>query len=810
MEAILRAITGSVGGHFHRGGFSPEAEDPRGEERQSIQPDQVDDKYDQPSDYISTKAGLKQLQINKSSELPFPRGVDGIFDWELVEKCEPSNELDLQWTPPTEPQIQLDEDGLPADHSCNYCQHVVVRSVDLKDTQKIIIAKSRKELTRAGRDGCPLYQFLEWYLYKAEENSPSQFSEITLIFSSANDDPNSLGSMRGEFSDLRPNSRGRKGKGSFGNFSCVAAEFNPASWSIPSRPVDLDVTSHNAYIDGLTWLHSCHEDDEHPNCIPKEELFYPSRLLDVTKSSVKLIEIDEILEKYAKLKYDAVEYVALSYCWGGDQLCRTTSGIVARRKDTGIDASELPQTLRDAIKLTKDIGLDYLWIDSLCIVQDDPADVSGELSKMADIYSGAYVTISAASARSCHEGFLQRRSPSELRKLIIGLPFLRPDGRLGRFYFYRPDYHNPQEEPINERAWTLQEYLLSPRILIYGSWQLRWVCRTEQGSNGGPSGVYHQSLEKLAAKLYSDKTIPLLHERGQKALAEHRVEEAYKYLLQIDDIKELWSTIVGEFTRRKLSVPSDRAPAISGIAKQYARLSGDVYVAGLWARNIACGLLWSRPTSYIPTTQHSPRRSPSWSWLSVNGQVKWLGSAITATSPLEVVSCKTSNYGYLGKPGNFPLVVQGRIRSAFYLKTKPSTLFFFFDIDPSRGFLNTEKIVNPIANEQQKDLALTARAIFDYPINHAETEGVGVVFCLEILAFKEDTREGSSAIDYPAGILLEECEEGLRRVGYFDFEWDNGVWLTLFNGGDKDHDTRRRGMKREAFEKCPVETVTII
>ncbi|KAH6672194.1 hypothetical protein B0J14DRAFT_668283 [Halenospora varia] len=436
-----------------------------------------------------------------------------------------------------------------------------------------------------------------------------------------------------------------------------------------------------------------------------------------------------------------------------------------------------------SIQVTKDIGMDYLWIDSLCIVQDDPTDITNERSKMPHIYSGAYVTVSAASAGTCHEGFLQRRNPSGLRKHIIGLPVLCPNGRLGGFYFYRPDYHNPQEEPINERAWTLQEYLLSPHILIYGSWHLRWVCRTERGSNGGPKGVYHQSLENLAAKLYSNETLPILREQGLKALDEDRAEEAYKYLLQIDDIKELWATIVEEFTRRKLSVPSDRAPAISRIAKQYANLSGDVYAAG---------------------------QSPSWSWPSVDDQVTWPGNAITAMSPLEKVCCKTSKFGYLGTPGNIPLVVQGRIRSGFNLKIKPGTLFFFFDIDPSRGFLNTEKIVNPAADEQQKDIALTARGILDYPADRTGNEGMGVVFCLEVLAFKDSSREGSSAANYPAGILLEECDEGLRRVGYFDFERENEAWLNLFNEGDENHDARRMGMRRDVFEKCPVETITII
>jgi hypothetical protein len=154
--------------------------------------------------------------------MPKPDGCDKVHGWELAEKFEPSDEPALQWIPPMEPQIQLDEDGLPPDHSCPHCQRLVIQEAKLKDSHTIPIANSRDELTCAAKNGCPLYQYLEWYIYGESTNASSPFSHITLRFSSADNNPKLLGRIRGGFRDWAPNSRGEKAKEGFGYFSFVA------------------------------------------------------------------------------------------------------------------------------------------------------------------------------------------------------------------------------------------------------------------------------------------------------------------------------------------------------------------------------------------------------------------------------------------------------------------------------------------------------------------------------------------------------------------------------------------------------------
>lgn len=134
---------------------------------------------------------------------------------------------------------------------------------------------------------------------------------------------------------------------------------------------------------------------------------------------------------------------------------------------------------------THQLGLSYLWIDALCIIQDDSDHKRQEIAPMADIYSGAVLTILAANATSIHQGFLQTRSPSAIRKHVFPLRIICANGDEGWLYVYRSEQHSPKrEDPLNSRGWTLQEYVLSPRLLIYGSWQARWVCKSMQRWDG--------------------------------------------------------------------------------------------------------------------------------------------------------------------------------------------------------------------------------------------------------------------------------------------------------------------------------------
>lgn len=278
---------------------------------------------------------------------------------------------------------------------------------------------------------------------------------------------------------------------------------------------------------------------------------------------------------------------------------------------------------------------------------------------------------------------------------------------------------------------------------------------------------------------------------------------------EMDDILNLWPTVVEEFTRRKLSVASDRAPGIYGIAKRYAKLSHGHYAAGLWAPNIARGFMWRRPTNYEgPRRSPETPRLPSWSWISVDGIVDWELRLASTRPKLEVVDYDATGFGPLGATDNIPLQVRGRIRSAFFSRALPQIIF------PQGGDLS-RPLWSRLDDEKDTetsgdiDLAQTATATFDYPDDHIRDDADIVVFLLEVLP-RSDEESKVKQFDRPAGILLQLDENHrFHRVGTFDFEWINVVWINLYEGGSQNHDERRDTFRRGFFEECPMENIVI-
>jgi hypothetical protein len=522
----------------------------------------------------------------------------------------------------------------------------------------------------------------------------------------------------------------------------------------------------------------------HPECRAHDNHSLPSKLLFIQDDSVKLLNT-------ADLQGDQ-RYVALSYCWGGEQEQKTTTQNLRDREQHGLDIHKLPQSLKDAIQVTRNLGLTYLWIDSLCIIQDDPVHKAQEITRMAAIYRGAHLTISAASSPAATDGFLHPRSPSPIRKHILSLQMICSNGSKGQIYIYRTEHPSPRtEDTINTRGWTLQEHLLSPRLLIYGAWQMRWVCQAAQCADGGPTGVYPRSFENLTSKLQSSRTYSVIWEDAVAALDAGRNVKVRKCMLELDGMRGLWARVVEEFTRRKLSVADDRAAAIHGIAARYGELVRDRYVAGLWMGQLAAQLVWKRPSAYDgPTRSPGVRRKPSWSWIGVDGAVSWDLGRAREKPVLEVVRCDDKEFGVLGTVNDVPLTVVGRMRPATLYKPFPRLLFC------EETFQRRER-----DGDAGFDLALTATATFDYQDDYTsdEAESVAVVYLLEVYSVSDEHESKSDT--GPAGIVLQTNETGqYRRVGTFDFEWINAIWMKLYDDGSTDHDIRRDCFRSSFFD----------
>ena len=271
---------------------------------------------------------------------------------------------------------------------------------------------------------------------------------------------------------------------------------------VTARPLESKVDSSKAYLQIRRWLEQC---KDHVDCGGVQ--FFadlPSRVIEVAP-------VDSgVVPRIRSTKGLEGSYLALSYCWGSDQpYVLTTKNVEVLT--IGLDTSMLPQTILDAIKVTTNLGIKYLWVDALCIMQDSAEeaarhDMNQELAKMDQVYKNAIMTIVAACVPSVKGGFLQDRPGS--KQSCFDIPCrLSPQ----QFFVVHIQEHNmvdDTKEPINSRAWTFQEQILSPRLLIYASHTLRtyisWKLFT-RNKESEPLDIIRQShglLTRFATPMY--------------------------------------------------------------------------------------------------------------------------------------------------------------------------------------------------------------------------------------------------------------------------------------------------------------------
>lgn len=251
---------------------------------------------------------------------------------------------------------------------------------------------------------------------------------------------------------------------------------------------------------------------------------------------------------------------------------------------------------------------------------------------MSEYYRNAHLTLTASTS-ACNKGFLgtvgrcdmhtEFSVPRDLVPLHVfcGLDRSRRN-QLGTVYVREENPYQLATEPISQRAWTLQEQLLSPRMVFFGG-RVIWFCNTATRCDGG---VEDWSIDENAShRLSRDFQIELIRGERMNSWRMHSVPKSPSMHLEArkngkDDtnpsLQNLWHRIVGDYSRRKLSRPEDKLPAISAVAAEFAHLCGSEYLAGLWRSNLARDLLWS--TSEADPIRPKTWRAPSWSWASVD------------------------------------------------------------------------------------------------------------------------------------------------------------------------------------------------
>jgi hypothetical protein len=332
----------------------------------------------------------------------------------------------------------------------------------------------------------------------------------------------------------------------------------------------------------------------------------PRRLIKInshTSPPELNLQIDEI---------ERVQYVALSHCWGAHQPLRTTHENVLRLKNC-ITWSLLPRCFQDAISLTMQLGLSYIWIDSICIVQDDKDDWAVESERMGAIYGNAFLVISAARAANSNQGlfsshlgkgqqiletgFSQETLPSKIliRRNIQHEQFIQLDRR----------FNWDLKEPLLDRAWAFQERLFAKRVVHFAADELVWECNSEAKCQCSGSWVFQQSEY---FKLKWARTI-----QHQEADVGADTEEDMRRMSS-------WWDVVEAFSGRKLTYKTDKLPAISAAARQFSSFGLGRYIAGMWENYLLQSLLWACDSYYTPLSRDH-YSAPTWSWASVQTPV---------------------------------------------------------------------------------------------------------------------------------------------------------------------------------------------
>lgn len=339
-------------------------------------------------------------------------------------------------------------------------------------------------------------------------------------------------------------------------------------------------------------------------------------------------------------------YVTLSYRWGDSPRFMLVDENIGKCRN-GQLIRDLPQTFQHAIIVTRRLAIRYLWIDSLCIIQDSKKDWEEESAKMHLVYTHACCNIAASASRHPEEGLFRSRNTEGIVPEVVAaeIPGFKKKQHVVLDWNYWARHVSNQ--PLHQRGWVFQERVLAPRVLYFSEHQVLWECFTTNKSEGLPFGIpLDFSLKR------SDLVCDIV--KGSATL------ENYKWLF----IFNTWNHFVEEYTKCSLTEPSDKLVALSGIAKVFQAFTGDEYLAGLWRARLREHLNWKvfEPVAKLPLDF----RAPSWSWAKLDAPVQTKGLSAVTCQFLSVLHAEVnaSTVDRTGRVYAGHLVVKGRVFGA--------------------------------------------------------------------------------------------------------------------------------------------------
>ncbi|RSM14092.1 hypothetical protein CDV31_005554 [Fusarium ambrosium] len=415
------------------------------------------------------------------------------------------------------------------------------------------------------------------------------------------------------------------------SIAIMASFDDPAAKYFFHRPMQTSFLDGDIMQEAKKWLDDC-VGGCHERCVPAVESQLPTRVLDVEPGLGPIVRLQD------KMAGKDGRYAALSYCWGGPQpLTATKSNL--QTLISGVEVDKLPQTLQDAVHVTRRLGIRYLWIDALCIIQDSPEDKLSEIGKMGTIYRNAVVTIASAYARKASDGFLKVSMDCKLENSCVIPVHIPEHPRVGRVTLAtrRPQYEL-YPDALRTRGWAFQEAVLSRRILIFSRYDLQCHCKPQHNKFLNVGNINRDKTSKLYA--FGTKHFDMFDAR-HKSHGDGWMSALF--------LGGMWNDMVGEFTSRSLTVADDRLHALQGIAnellqsKHLATNIDRTYVAGIWMACLPSQLVWSRDNRtplcpdngnlpFRPITSRS-KRAPTWSWACLECPVMFLSVEMVTEQP---------------------------------------------------------------------------------------------------------------------------------------------------------------------------------
>lgn len=537
---------------------------------------------------------------------------------------------------------------------------------------------------------------------------------------------------------------------------------------------------------------------EHERCpVDSHKSWRPTRLIDLGCEGQETVRLD--------ISSTPAKYITLSHRWGNTDIFKATKSMIAKLQ-VGIEIEKLPRKFIEAFTVCRKLGYRYIWIDSLCILQDDDDDWRAEASLMGNNYANAELNISATGSKDSDSGLFVQREANLVTPIKVmisepGSPF-----NPGSYYILDPQVWSAgvSEAPLNSRGWVFQERLLARRVLHFGQDQLFFECQQKDVCEifplGLPTTPTYSCRDLGAAPIGHFKGLdPMIdgrRARKERARGRQCVDESLNPYF-------LWAELVETYSRLQLTKATDKLIAVSGLVKLLQTvLSDDQYLAGLWRRHLPYHLLWSKRKHLRHGTNSLDYCAPSWSWASIKDQVDMYPVSTSSDNEVILVDIVEAEVIPVGEDETGQLVggyikLRGPLQPAHWAFYRPSEDDVrTTNLVPKLTLQGSTSPANISVSEDESDRL--------YSISSHNTS----VFCLPVHVWWQD---GDICTN---GLILESIEWAssslgfpslFRRVGKFKIHRADVDGHTQFYGFD-----RALMVNRDSREQTPKWTRTVI